>query len=62
MSKIQNMTITEASKALQARNISPVELMQSFLKVSESWEDKLNVWVTMDPELAMAIKMSLEES
>ena len=53
MSKIQNMTITEASKALQARNISPVELMQSFLKVSESWEDKLNVWVTMDPELAM---------
>lgn len=53
MSEIRDMTIHEASYALQSRKISPVELMCSFLKISKSLEDRLNVWVTMDPELAM---------
>ena len=39
--------------ALETKKISPVELMLSFLAISESLENTLNVWVTMNPELAM---------
>ncbi|SVA21287.1 uncharacterized protein METZ01_LOCUS74141 [marine metagenome] len=53
MTKLHNMTISEASDEIRKKNVSPVELLESFLKRSESLEGDLNVWVTMDPELAM---------
>ena len=53
MSELYNLTIAEASDEIRNKNVSPVELLESFLKRSESLEDDLNVWVTMDPELAM---------
>ena len=53
MAELYNLTIAEASNEIRDKNVSPVELLEAFMRRSESLEDDLNVWVTMDPELAM---------
>jgi len=45
------LTIAEMASLIKARQLSPVELMKSVLSRSEALDNKLNVWVTLQPDI-----------
>jgi aspartyl-tRNA(Asn)/glutamyl-tRNA(Gln) amidotransferase subunit A len=47
------LSVTELSKRIHARQLSPVELTESYLERSRSIGPKLNAYVTLTPELAL---------
>lgn len=47
------LPVTELSKRIRARQISPVDLTQSYLERSRNIGPKLNAYVTLTPDLAM---------
>ncbi len=53
MSQLFELTATEAAARIRARDLSPVELMESLLDRAGRLEPRLKVWVTLDPDAAM---------
>ncbi len=47
------LSVTELSKRIRARQLSPVELTESYLERSRQIGPKLNAYVTLTPDLAM---------
>src|SRR3954449_6049836 len=47
------LSVTELSKRIQARKLSPVELTESYLDRSRSIGKKLNAYATLTPDLAL---------
>lgn len=60
MSEPFELTISEASALIKLGELSPVELTQSLIERSNDLDPKLSVWVTMDPELALAAATEAE--
>ena len=60
MSALHWMTAAEAAQAIAARKFSPVELMQALLERIERLDPKLNVFVRLDGEAAMAAARAAE--
>ena len=48
------LTIADIGTLFRQRRLSPVELMESLLSRATSMEPSLNVWVTLDPDEALA--------
>ena len=55
------LTIAEAARSFQAGELSPVELTRACLERIEALEPKLNAFVTLLPELAVAEARAAEE-
>ena len=49
-----DLTVSEAATQMRRGKLSPVELMESLLARSDTLEPTLQVWVTLDPDGAMA--------
>jgi aspartyl-tRNA(Asn)/glutamyl-tRNA(Gln) amidotransferase subunit A len=47
------LSVTELSKRIRARQLSPVELTESYLERSRSLGPKLNAYATLTPDLAL---------
>src|SRR5690242_1552061 len=47
------LSVTELGKRIRARQLSPVELTESYLDRSRSLGPKLNAYATLTPDLAM---------
>ena len=47
------LPITELSRRIRQRQISPVELTESYLERSRSIGPRLNAYATLTPELAL---------
>lgn len=54
MSHLYELTASEAAARIRARDLSPVELMESLLDRAQRLEPRLKVWVTLDPDEAMS--------
>ena len=54
MTQSFELTASEAASRIREGSLSPVELMESLLSRSEALEADLRVWVTLDPDSAMA--------
>ena len=54
MTEIHSMTISQLSTQLREKHISAEELTRQFLDRSQVLNEKLNIWVTLDPEIAIA--------
>ena len=54
MTEIHSMTIAQLSTQLQEKRISAEELTRAFLDRSKILDEELNIWVTLDPEIALA--------
>lgn len=53
MTQPYDLGVAEAAAQIRSRQLSPVTLMESLLKRTESLESKLKVWVTLDPDSAL---------
>lgn len=53
MSQLYELTAAKAAARIRARDLSPVELMESLLDRADRLEPRLNVWVTLDRDAAM---------
>ncbi len=60
MSDLRHITIAEAARLIQARRLSPVELVGAKLKLIETLEPKLDAFITPTPERAMNEARSAE--
>src|SRR5712671_4539375 len=47
------LSVTELSKRVRARQLSPVELAESYLDRSRNVSKKLNAYATLTPDLAL---------
>ena len=47
------LSVTELAKRIQSRQLSPVELTESYLDRSRSIGKKLNAYATLTPDLAL---------
>jgi len=54
LDQLTGLTITEAARAFRARELSPVELTRACLRRIEALDAKLNAFVTVLPERALA--------
>ena len=54
MTQPHDLTAAQAAAEIAARRLSAVELMRSLLARSEALEDDLRLWVTLDPDAALA--------
>ena len=61
MTTLHNLTVVEAAGLISTKRLSPVELMEALLALSERVEPDLNIWVTLDPDGAMAAAKQSEE-
>ena len=50
---LTELTISEASRLLRNREISPVELTHLHLERIESLDPQINAFITVTPELAL---------
>ena len=55
------LTITELSKRIEAKKLSPVELTQYFLDRSEKLGPRYNAYARLTPEIAMAQAKAAEK-
>lgn len=55
------LDIAEASRLLAAKQLSPVELTRAFLERIETFNDKLNAYITVTPDLAMQQARAAEQ-
>ena len=60
MSDLHWMTVAAAAKAIAARELSPVELTQALLARIERLDPKLNAFIRLDGEAAMAAARAAE--
>ena len=61
MTEIHSMTISQLSTQLRENHISAEELTRQFLDRSQVLNEKLNIWVTLDPEIAIAQARKCDE-
>ena len=61
MTQPYDLGVAEAAEQVRTRQLSPVTLMESLLKRTESLESKLKVWVTLDAELALETARQREQ-
>ncbi|MCC7347946.1 MAG: amidase [Variibacter sp.] len=61
MSEPAAWTLTETADALRARRISSVELTQMLLARIDQWQPKLNAFVAIEPEEALAAARRADE-
>ena len=61
MKEIHSMTISQLSTQLLEKHISAEELTREFLDRSRTLNEKLNIWVTLDPEIAIAQAKKCDE-
>src|SRR3954468_17573145 len=54
MSTLHWLSAAEAARAIAARELSPVELMQALLQRIERLDPKLNVFIRLDGDAAIA--------
>ena len=57
----KHITISDLSRLLKNKKISSKEVIDSFIDQSEIFEPTLNVWVTMDPDLAIKTALKCDE-
>ena len=60
MTNLHWMTATEAARAIAARKLSPVELMNALLERIGRLDPKLNVFIRLDRDAAMDAARSAE--
>ena len=60
MSKLHWLSAAEAARAIAARELSPVELTQALLDRIERLDPKLNVFIRLDADAAMAAARAAE--
>jgi len=53
MSEITELSIAQQAAAIKARKISPVELTKAYLARIDAYNDKVNAFVTLTPEVAL---------
>ncbi len=61
MTNPQDFTVTEAASLISTRQLSPVELMEALLAQAERVESDLHIWVTLDPDGAIAAARGSKE-
>ena len=61
MAQISDKTIAELRVLIRKGDLSPVELMESLLARAEAMEPSLRVWVTLEPERALAAARRSQE-
>ncbi len=54
MPELHLLTIAEAAKLIQARELSPVELTQAYLNRIEALDDQINAFITLAADVALA--------
>ena len=60
MSELHWLSAAEAARAIAARELSPVELTQALLDRIERLDPKLNVFIRLDADAAMAAARAAE--
>ena len=60
MSDLHWMTVAEAARAIAARELSPVELMNALLERISRLDPKLNVFIRLDGAAAMEAARAAE--
>jgi aspartyl-tRNA(Asn)/glutamyl-tRNA(Gln) amidotransferase subunit A len=56
-----NLPVTELAKRIEAKQLSPVDLTQLYLKRSERFGPRLNAYATLTPEIALEQAQSAEK-
>src|ERR1700730_16151516 len=56
-----NLPLTELAKRIEAKQLSPVDLTQLYLKRSERFGPRLNAYATLTPDIAMAQAQAAEK-
>ncbi len=54
MTNLHQLTVAQASALIAERSLSPVALMEALLARADALEPALRVWVTLDPDAALA--------
>ena len=57
----RDLTVSEASKLIQKRELSAVQLMESQFERIQDWEPSIKAWVTLDYEEALAAAQEADE-
>ncbi len=55
------LPITELAKRIETKQVSPVELMQLYLRRSEKFGERLNAYARLTPEIALAQAQAAEK-
>ena len=53
MENLHSMSVNELSEAIQTMNLSPTELVSQLLDRSERFNNRLQVWQTLDKDIAL---------
>ena len=61
MAELHDLTVAEAARLIQKRELSPVELLQTLLRRIDQLEPRLDAWVTIDRESALDAAHRSEE-
>ena len=61
MAEPHEMTIAQAAAQIRERQLSPVELMESLLTRAEGVEPSLEIWVTLDRDVALSAARRSEQ-
>ena len=61
MTELFELTVAEAGRQIREKKVTPVDLMESLLSRAALLEPALGVWVTLDPETALAAAQRSQE-
>jgi aspartyl-tRNA(Asn)/glutamyl-tRNA(Gln) amidotransferase subunit A len=59
--QLTSLTINQAAKLLKSSELSPSELSRAHLERIEQLDDKINAFITVNPELALQESRMAEE-
>ncbi|MBV9581190.1 MAG: amidase [Chloroflexi bacterium] len=57
---LYELTLSQAAAAIHARDVSPVELVQSLVERAQSVDPRVQAWVRLDPERALTAARAAE--
>ncbi len=60
-SRLHQLSLSQAARAIRAREVSPVELMQALLERAQTVDPQVQAWVTLDGERALAAARQAED-
>ena len=60
MSELYELRAKTIAELIKKKKLKPIEVMESFIGLSNKLDDKLRVWETFDPELAKSNSKSVE--
>jgi aspartyl-tRNA(Asn)/glutamyl-tRNA(Gln) amidotransferase subunit A len=58
---LHELTLSQAARVIRAREVSPVDLMQSLLDRAQTVDSHVQAWATLDAERALAAARTAEE-